>query len=829
MEDFLRDLKQSLRVLLQSPAFTLAALAALTLGIGANTAVFSVVNTVLLKPLNAHDPDRIVQFMVDYGTDSYPGGSPHQFYFWREQTAAFQDVSALRLELLNLTGSGEPQQVPTARVSAEFFRLFDASLVNGRVFNVDEDRPGGPHVAVLSYGLWVSRFGRDVGIVGHTLSLSGQLYRVVGILGSEFNSEQFDQSPEVWIPYQMDPNSADGDCYCRIVARLKPGVTLATANARLKVLANAYYREFPSRSGPRSGFSVEPLKDAMVGDVRPLLTILAGAVVFVLLIACTNVASLLLVRASGRQREIAVRAALGASRGRLIRLLLTESVILSLSGGALGLVLGLTAIRAILRSYPSNPLLAPLNMVNIPRIGQYGSAITLDWRILAFTFLVSLITGVLFGLIPALQASRVDLMTTLKESSGRSGTGLRQNKTRSLLVIGEIALALILLVSAALLIRSSIQLQAVNPGFDSHNVLIMQMSLAGTRFEKTSEIDRLVRDGVQSIHALPGVTAAATSCCVPLETVWQNFFIVSGRPLHGRFHGVTGWTFISPEYFDAFHIPVLRGRTFTDRDDASAPGVIIINQTMARMFWPNGDPLNDRLLVGRGMRPEYEQDPIRQIVGIVGDVRDARLDATPRPAMYVPVAQLPDGINALNLRLLPIAWIVRTAVEPHSLRSAIEEQLRKGTGQPVARVRSMDEVTAQSTARGQLNTLLMTIFGCSALLLAAIGIYGLIAYSVQQRTQEIGIRMALGAEANNVRNMVIVQGMRLTLIGVIIGMAASFGLTRLIASFLYGVKPWDPLVFASVPLALGVIALLAVYLPARRATGIDPIVALRYE
>ena len=329
MDNSLRDLKQSLRALWQSPSFTLAALAALALGIGANTAVFSVVNTVLLSPLNAPDADRMVQFMIDYPTITSPGGSPHQFYFWRQQTGAFHDVSALRLELLNLTGSGEPQQVPAARVSAEFFHLFGAPVASGRVFNSDEDRPGGPHVVVLSYGLWTSRFGRNPGIVGHTLSLSGQLYTVVGILRPEFNSEQFDQPPEVWIPYQMDPNSTDGDCYCRIVARLNPGVTLATANTQLKVLANAYYRQFPTRSGSRLGFSVEPLKDAIVGDVRPLLMILAGAVIFVLLIACTNVASLLLVRATGRQREIAVRAALGASRGRLIRHLLTESVILS--------------------------------------------------------------------------------------------------------------------------------------------------------------------------------------------------------------------------------------------------------------------------------------------------------------------------------------------------------------------------------------------------------------------------------------------------------------------------------------------------------------------
>jgi predicted permease len=472
---------------------------------------------------------------------------------------------------------------------------------------------------------------------------------------------------------------------------------------------------------------------------------------------------------------------------------------------------------------------APLNIVNIPRIGEGGTAVALDWRVLAFTFLVSLITGVLFGLIPALQASRTDLSTTLKESGGRSGSGMRQNKTRSLLVIGEIALASILLVGAALLIRSSLALQAVNPGFESHNVLVMQMSLAGGHFEKTSEIDRLVRDGVQSIHSLPGVTAAALSCCLPLETVWQNFFIVDGRPLNGRFHGISGWTFVSPEYFDALRIPVLRGRAFTERDDAAAPGVAVINETMARLEWPNSNPLKDRLLLGRGMRPEYEQDPIRQIIGIVGDVRARGLNREPRPEIYIPTAQLPDGINALNLKLLPVAWIVRTALEPHSLSSGIQEQLRKATGQPVARVRSMEEVAAQSTARAQLNTLLMTIFGCSALLLAAIGIYGIIAYSVQQRTQEIGIRLALGAEAHNVRNMVVFQGMRLALIGVVIGIAAAFGLTRLMTTFLFGVKPWDLLVFASVPVLLSAVALFAVWIPARRATRVDPIVALRYE
>lgn len=827
MEDILRDLKRSVRGLRESPALTFAALAVLALGIGANTAVFSIVNAVVLQPISAPGADRIVQFLINYGSISVPGGSPRHFYFWRQQGSLVRDVSALRLELLNLTGIGEPQSIPAARVSAEFFRVFGADTMQGRLFRPDEDRPGGPHVAVLSYRLWARRFGSNPAVLGQTLPLSGELYTVVGVMARGFNPEQFDEPPQVWIPYQMDPNSTDGDCYCRVVARLQPGISLDAANAQLKALSERYRQAF--QPGSQTSFRVQSLREAMAGDVRPLLMILSGAVTFVLLIACMNVAGLLLVRANARQREIAVRLALGASRGRLIRQLLMESVMLSVPGGALGLALGSAGIRVILSLYPSNPLLAPLNLVDMRRIGGQGSSAVLDWRVLVFTLCISLITGVLFGLIPAWQASRADLITNLKESGGRAGTGLRQNKTRSILVSGEMALALTLLIGAALLIRSSIDLGNVDAGFDSHNVLVMQMSLAGGHFERTIEIKRLVRDGVESVHALPGVTAAAVSCCVPLETVWQNFFIVAGRPLTGRFHGVSGWTFISPEYFAAFHIPVLRGRAFTERDDASAAGVAIINETMARMVWPHGDPLQDRLLLGRGMRPEYDQDPVRQVVGIVGDVRATGLNRQPRPEIYVPVAQLPDGINALNLRLLPVAWIVRTTVEPHSLQSAIAARLVKGSGQPVARVNTMDEVMAQSTARAKLNALLMTIFGCSALLLAAIGIYGLIAYAVQQRTQEIGIRLALGAEAKDVRNLVIVQGMRLTLLGAAIGLAASAGLSRFIASFLFGVQPWDPFVFVAVPFLLCAVALLAVWLPARRATKVDPIVALRYD
>jgi len=832
MGSFFEDLKYSLRTLRQSPGFTIAALGALSLGIGANTAIFSVVNTVLLRPLGAPDADRIVQFeSTTAGGGSYSTASPRSFNVWREQTTQFQDVSAHWLDHVNLTGGAAPELIPAARVTADFFRLYGAPVLYGRTFSSDEGRPKGGNVVVLSHDLWIRRFAGDPRIIGRTILLGDVPYAVIGILGPNFDSEQFDEHPDVWIPFQIEPGSQVTDArLCIVTGRLKPGATIDTARAELRGLAEEYRRAYPGSIGPMGSFTVQRLRDAMVGDVRPTLLVLAGAVGFVLLIACANVASLLLARAVSRRREIAIRAAVGASRGRIIRQMLTESVALSLMGGALGTALGTIGIRAFLAIYPGTPLGVTLNPVNIPRIGQAGSAVALDWRVLCFTILVSLLTGVLFGLLPALQASSTDLSSALKESSGRSGTGFRQSKTRSILVVSEMTLALVLLVAAALLIRTSIALRAVKPGFDSNNVLTMQMSLAGARFQQTSGVDQLVRDGVARIDSQPGVETAAASCCLPLETVWQLSFTIAGRPLNGRFHGIAGWTFVSPGYFDALNVPVLRGRAFTERDDVTQPGVVIINQEMARRLWPNSDPLNDRLLVGRGFGPQYDADPIRQIVGIVGDVRDVGLNRTPRPAMYVPIAQLPAGVKSLVLPILPIAWIVRTRAQPESLSRAIQDELQKASGGlPVARVRSMDEVASQSTARTRFIMLLLSIFGGSALLLSATGIYGLMAYSVQQRTQEIGIRMALGAGRADVRNMMISQGMRLALMGAIIGIVLALGLARFISSFLFGVKTWDPIVFVAVPILLSAVALFAVWLPALRVSRIDPLEALRHE
>jgi predicted permease len=484
------------------------------------------------------------------------------------------------------------------------------------------------------------------------------------------------------------------------------------------------------------------------------------------------------------------------------------------------LFVGLVGIRALLS----------VNTAGLPRIGENGSAVAVDWRVLGFALLVSVGTGVLIGLIPALHGSRADLSAMLKESGGRTGSGFRHNKARSLLVVTEVALALILLVGSALLIRTSLALGTVNAGFDPNNVLTMRMSLTGPRFLTSAGVDRIVRDGVERLRVVPGVEHASATCCIPLESPFGLPFIVVGRPLQdGPFHGVGGWLGVSPGYFEVFKISVKRGRAFTSRDAAGAPPVVVINETMARQFWKKGDPLTDRLVIGRGIMPDLADEPDRQIVGVVGDVRDQGINREPGPTMYIPQAQLPDPANAMVARLMPMAWVVRTRVEPHSLSPAIQEQLRLATGLPVSEVRSMNEVVSRSTSRQRFNMLLMTIFGGSALLLAAIGIYGVMAYSVEQRTQEIGIRLALGAESRDIRRMIVYQGMRLALVGVVIGIVSAFGLTRFIASLLFGVKPWDPAVFISVPILLTAVALCAAGFPAGRASRVDPATALRHE
>lgn len=820
IEDLGKDFRYAARLLRRSPGFTATAIAALALGIGATTAIFSVINAVLLQPLPYPHPNRIVQLAL-----SGPQGKGYtlaipEFVAMSRATRALQDFALYDFggPGINLTGGDRPEQIKGIHASVNYFRVFGAPVALGRPFNSEEDRPNGPHVAVISYGLWRGRFGGDPHIVGRAIELGGQPYVVTGILARSFHP---DPRSDIWLPLQADTNTTDQAHYLVGAALLKPGVTLAQANAELGLAASAFGRKFPGAVGPKETFAAVPMREREVGNVRPALLILLGAVGFVLLIACSNVANLLLARATLRRREIAVRAAVGAGRGRIIRQLLTESVSLSLGGGSLGLILGFIGVRALLAINPGN----------IPRIGENGSAVGLDWRVLVFTVCVAVLTGILFGLIPALNASRSDLHATLKESGSRSGTGLRQNKSRATLVIVEMGLALILLAGAALLIRTFMVLRAVDPGFDTHQVLTMQMSLTGPRFEKTSGVAQMVRDAEQRVGSVPGVVAISESASLPLEGEFGLPFNIVGRPLTGKspYTGGAEWTCVSPEFFKVFRVPLRRGRPFTDLDIAAAPYVAIINEAMAKQYWKKGDPLGAQIVVGKGVGPEFNE-PARQIVGVVGDVRDAGLNRNPPAIMYVPEAQVTDGVTALNNRIVPVFWSVRTKVPPFSLGAAIQNELRTASGGlPVAHLQSMEQVVGETTARTDFNMALLTIFAGVALLLAAIGIYGLIAYSVEQRTQEIGIRMALGASPRAVRNMVVRQGMKLALIGVGVGVAAALGLTRLISSMLYGVKAWDPVVFVSVAVLLSLIALLATYLPARRASRVDPVVALRYE
>jgi predicted permease len=818
VEHFLQDLKYCLRTLRHQPAFTIAAVATLALGIGATTAVSSVVNAVLLRPFPFPDPDRIVLFMNTSPNGSFPGASPAKFAHWRRQTDAVRDASAYRAVLVNYTGGETPEQVTTEQVSPPFFHLLGATPLLGRAFTADEDLPTAGKVAVLSYGWWTRRFASDRAIVGKTISLSGEPYAVVGVIANGFDESDLGDTPDLWTMFPIDPNTQDQANYFRVLGRLAPGVTLAQAQARLAQSTASYRERFPGSIGPKGGFSVEPMRKVFVRNAQSILVVLLAAVAGVLLIACANVANLLLVRSTVRKRELAIRAAMGADRGRITRQLLTESVLLAIAGGAVGLTLGLVGIRSLMS----------INTANLPRVGDGGAAIRLDWRLAAVTIIVSVATGLLFGVAPALQAARQDLSGTLRDGTGASGGRVHQ-RVRSTLVVAEMALALALVIGSGLLIRTSMALRAVAPGFDATNVLTMTMSFTGPRFQTSMSVEQAIRDGVDRVRTVPGVELASASCCVPLQGGYGLPFRVVGKalPEGQQFHGNGAWITVSPGYFEVFKIPVLRGRSFTDRDDANGPPVAIINESMAKETWKNGNPLSDRLVIGRGGMKEFAGEPDRQIIGVVADSRDNGLNQDPGPKMFVPQAQIPDNVNVLNTKIAPMSWVIRTRVPPLSVAAAVASKVREATGLPVADIRSMDQIVSRSTSREQFNTLLMTVFALSALTLAAIGIYGVMAYAVQQRTREIGVRLALGAEPSGVRTMVVAQGMRLALVGVIIGEATAYVLSRYMRSLLFGVEVRDPVVFVGVPLLLAVVALAAVWIPAARASRVDPLGALR--
>jgi putative ABC transport system permease protein len=816
LESCWRDVRYAIRALRRSPALSIVAVLTLALGIGVNTAVFSVMNAVLLRPVAAPDPDRLVVFTHMSPNGRSADASPAKFQYWREQTAVVADVSAFRLGVLTFTAGALPEHVRSGEVSADFFRLFDAPFVVGRGFTGDEDRPHGPRAVVLSRAVWERRFNSAPDILGRAISLAGAPHVVVGVLG-DFPFDEFGPSPEVWTPLRFDPNTTEQGHYLTAVGRLKPGVALEQARGRLQVAADAWRARFPGMLHPSETFSVDPIRDVLIGNVRAQLRVLAGAVLLVLLIACANVASLLLARAAGRTREMAIRAAIGGSRGRIFRQLLTESVVLSLTAGIVGFVLGVLGIRALLS----------INTAGLPRVGDAGALVVVDWRVLAFTMAVTIATGLLFGVAPALRGSRSDLTAALKDG-GRSGSAA-PNWSRSVLVVGEMTLALVLLVGAALLVRSAIALARVDPGFESDNVLTLQTSLDGAPWRTSASVERVVLNVKDRLRTVAGVELATATCCVPLQDGFSLRFVIAGRPLDGPEHGSSGWRPASAGYFEVFRIPVRRGRTFTDRDNAAAPPVAVINEAMARRFWPGKDPLNDRLIIGRTFVQQFADEPERQIIGVVGDTRDAGLNSEPTPMVFVPQAQLPDDVNALSLSIQPLNWIVRTSVDPMTIGRTVQAQIAQATGLPVSDVRSMDSIVSQSTSRQRFNLWLMTTFGGVALMLAAIGIYGLMAYSVAQRRREIGIRLTLGAQVSDVRLMVVVQGMRLAIAGVVIGLAVAFVLARFVGVMVYGVGVHDPFVFTAAPIVLVLAALVAVVGPSVRAGRVDPVVALTSE
>ena len=813
LELFWQDVRFGVRQLRQNPGFTLSAIAALALGIGANTAIFSVVNAVLLKPLSYPDADRMVKFVVPSSEIANDLHNIPEFHFLERQTNLFKKVVAFDNAGpgFNLTGGSRPEQVNGIHVTEGYFRVYGAPVVLGRTFTPQEDSLHGGQVVVLSYGLWQRRFGGDPTIVGKSISLGNEPYTVVGVIGKDFRG---DVQADLWLPFQFDPASTDGNVFFYVTGVLEPGVTVAQANVALEAASPQYFREYPKLWNPH--FRVGPLRDSIIGDARNSLLTMLGAVALVLLISCANVANLLLVRATVRRHEFAIRSALGAGRVRIVRQLLTESVLLSLAGGLLGMALGFAGMRALLAVSPAG----------LPRIGEDGSAIGMDWRVLGFTLAVSLLTGILFGLLPAFSASRADVISTLKENSRRAGTGFRQGAARSLLVISEVSLALVLLIGSALLIRTFIALHEVGPGFDAHNVLTMEMSLNGPRYQKTAGLAQLLRDGRDRLNRLPGVDIAAAGFWRPIDVEdGTGGFHILGRPVEKGCCG-SKWMSITPGYLSLLKIPVLRGRDFTENDKAGAPHVALINEAFVKEFFPHDDPLGQHIDHGQ----EGGQRGIETIVGIVADFHDGGLATPASPMMILPIPQVSDDYNAAYANIQPLFWLVRTRDDPHQSIPAIAEQLRLASGGfPVAHIRTMDEVMGHSTARQSFQMLLLTIFGAVALLLAAIGIYGLMAYSVAQRTQEMGIRMALGADRATIRKMVVWHGMKLALVGVVAGIAASFGLTRLLSTFLFGVRPWDPAVFVSAPFLLTAIALLAVWLPAARASRVDPMQALRAE
>jgi len=804
MHNLLQDLRYAVRALLKNPSFALIAIVTLALGIGANTAIFSIVNAVLLRPLKYPDPEQLVLVTDTQPPSDETPADYAEYLDWREQAQIFQHLAAYFNTTFTLTGLGDPQQLWGARISANTLPTLGVNPIMGRGFRLEEEVRGSERVALISYGFWQRQFAGDPKVVGQSITLDTNPFTVIGVLPSTFRALnpvdiQTGQERDVWIPLRLNAEIAPrGLHFMTVFGRLRPGVSIEQANAAMAGV-NANLQKVHSIN---HGARLISLQQAIVPQtMRTSLFLLLGAVGFVLLIACGNVANLLLARSTARQKEIAIRLALGASRARLARQLLTESLLLALLSGAAGLLISLWGVSVFVTAARAL----------IPRLDEVG----LDFRVLLFTLGVSLATGLLFGLVPAWRASKSAMHETLKEG-GRTGVGAGQQRLRGLLVVAEMALSLVLLIGAGLLVKSFVHVLTADKGFDVEQVLTANLTLSSVKYGEPKQQALFFQQFLESVKTVPGVEAAAIVNNAPLAGGGTNGgIIIEGRPDDPQKRPIAEKSIISPEYFNVMRTSLVRGRVFNDRDNVSGVPVAIINESLARRYFAGEEP------IGKRIDFNWDTKGTQEIVGIVRDVKQYGLDLPTEPTIYVPYLQRPDsGMTA----------VVRSSLDPASLVGALRKQLiALDKEQPLAQVRTMEQVVAESTAQRRVMVMVSAVFGALALLLAALGLYGVMAYTVTLRTREIGVRMALGAQRGDVLRLVIRNGMALALIGIAVGLTGAVALTRLMVSLLFNVTPTDAITFTVVPALLILVALLACFIPARRATKVDPLVALRYE